>query len=72
MLSNHQKLVSALTQWDIKQSKRDKYHNRHFLGIALVSLQSVEEDMPEATAEQIANEAFDGSCLAYILKYLAN
>ena len=70
MLSNHQKIVSALTQWDIKQSKRDRHHNPHFIGIALISLASVEQDMPNASAEDIAREAFEGHCLEFILKCL--
>jgi hypothetical protein len=69
-MSNHDKIVSALTNWDALQSQKDRYHNWRFLGIALQSLASVEEDMPNESAENIAKEAFNGRCLTYVLKYL--
>jgi len=31
-MNDHDKIVSALTQWDIRQSKK-KGHNKYFLGI---------------------------------------
>lgn len=69
-MDNHTKIVSALTNWDTLQSKKDKHHNPRFLGIALVSLKNAEADFPSASAEEIAKEAFNGRLLAYVLKYL--
>ena len=70
-MDNHTKIVSALTNWDTAQSKKDKNHNQRFLGIALVSLKNVEEDFPSASAEEIAKEAFNGRLLTYVLNFLA-
>jgi hypothetical protein len=69
MMNPHDKIVSALTQWDTKQSKK-KGHNSHFLGIALVSLSNIEEELPSATAEELAREAFEGRLLDFVLKSL--
>jgi len=66
-MNNHDKIVSALTQWDIKQSKK-KGHNRHFLGIALVALAEVEEEFPDASIEKIVGKAFEGRLHDFILK----
>ncbi len=71
-MNDHDRLVHALTQWDIKQSKRDKHHNWRFLGIALQSLSEVESEMPNATIEKIASECLNGRCLDFVLKYLAS
>ena len=69
-MSTHDKIVSLLTQWDTKQAKRDKHHNRQFLGIALASLAWAEEDYPGADAKEVVRAAFNGRCAAFILNGL--
>lgn len=64
-------IVSAITQWDERQSKRDKYHNPHFLGIAL---QVFNDESAEAEAEanprQFILRNFNGRLRAFIVKAL--
>jgi hypothetical protein len=70
-MTTHDKIVSALTQWDIKQSKRDKHHNPYFIGIALNNLRDFELEQPGATAEEIVRECFNGRLADFILKFIA-
>jgi hypothetical protein len=67
--NDHYKIVSLLTQWDTKQEKRDKHHNRYFLPIAFRSLDEAEKDLlPAATTKEIITNAFNGRLAAFILK----
>lgn len=71
-MDKHNKLVSALTEWDTKQSKKAG-HNRYFLGIALNALHAlhdIESELPNATAQELAKEAFEGRLLTFVLSYL--
>ena len=70
-MNEHQKVVTALIQWDAKQAKRDKHHNPRFLALALQALDSIEEEMPGASAETLAKEALNGRCLDFVLKYIS-
>ena len=69
--NDHERIVSALTEWDRRQARRDKHHNPRFLGIALLALADVEADTPEADARTIATAALDGRCLDFVLKAIA-
>ena len=69
MMNKHDKIVQALSAWDVKESRK-KNSNPHFLGIALDALASVEDEFPDANMEKIINEAFEGRLKDFIIKYL--
>lgn len=57
-MSFHDRLVSELTQLDERKRARGRSWNPNFLGIALVSLHEVEEDLgPDASDVDVFTEA---------------
>lgn len=60
------RIALALARWDRQQSARDKYHNRHFLGIACQAL----EDRDDEDEREIILSAFTGRLRTYLLKQL--
>ena len=64
----HNKLVSALIQYDEKESRK-KHHNRHFIGIALGALETAEEDIAAGVTVRTALvNNFCGRLLDILLK----
>lgn len=64
-------IISALTQWDVKQSQSKRaHHNPYFLGIALQAFDDVDGNEIEANPREFIIENFTGACRRFVIKAL--
>ena len=66
--TTHSRLVHALTEWDIRQSKT-KHYNRWALGQYFQALDNVKEAMAQgANLADALMKGFNGALLRYLAK----
>lgn len=64
------RVTHALIEWARRQSRRDKHHNPHFIGIALVAIDNYLSDEPDASEAQIVANCLVGRCAAFVARAL--
>lgn len=69
-MTDHDRIVHALSEWDRRQAKRDRYHNPRFLGIALVALRGAEEESPAIATRDLILRTLTGRCADFVLRSL--
>ena len=68
MATRHAEIIHALTDWDRRQEKRDRHHNRYFLPIAFKAIENAETEYTDTRTIILA--ALTGRCCDFVLKSL--